>query len=180
MHSASDTHPSSIFRYCPKCSHQGFVFDGVKAFSCEKCGFRYYINAATAVAVILQLPDQRIILTRRKFEPRIGTFDLPGGFVDIKERVEDAVKREIMEELGIQVKTLEFLASFPNEYVYKGISYFTCDLAFVCPVDDISNLKAADDVAEAIVVYPNDIDYDVISFPSIVHILKMYVTRIKG
>jgi ADP-ribose pyrophosphatase YjhB (NUDIX family) len=177
MHSETDTHPSFIFSFCPKCGHHGFVFDGVKAFTCEKCGFRYYINAATAVAAVLQLPDQRIILTKRKFEPRIGTFDLPGGFVDINERVEDAVKREIREELGIEVKNPAFLASFPNEYVYRGISYFTCDLAFVCPVDDISNLKAADDVAEAIVIHPNDIDFNTISFPSIVHILKTYMTR---
>jgi len=177
MHSNSQTHPSHIFSYCPKCGHKGFVYDGVKAFNCEECKFRFFINASAAVAVIVKLPDERIILTKRKFEPRAGTFDLPGGFVDTMECAEDAVKREIFEELGIKVSTLEFLSSFPNEYVYRNISYFTCDLAFVCPVEDISNLKAADDVAEAILIHPKDIDFTTISFPSIVSILKTYLDR---
>ena len=87
--------------------------------------------------------------------------------MDAEECAEDAVKREIHEELGITVTTMQFLGSFPNEYVYKGISYFTCDLAFVCTVPDLSHLKPSDDVSEAILLHPNDIDYDALSFPSI-------------
>lgn len=177
MNPLSETHPSKIFHYCPKCGDHGFLFDQVKAFNCESCGFRFFINAATAVAVILKLPDNRIILTKRKYEPRKDFFDLPGGFVDTGERVEDAAFREIEEELGLKIKNLKFLASFPNEYQYKGITYFTCDLAFVCLMEDISNLKPNDDVAEALLVHPADIDYQTISFPSIVNILKAYLEK---
>ena len=63
----------------------------------------------------------------------------------------------------------------PNEYVFKGISYYTCDMAFVCPNIDLNHLKPDDDVAEALVIHPRDIDYGIISFPSIVNILKSYV-----
>jgi NAD+ diphosphatase len=174
MQEFSETHPSRLFSYCPRCGYQGFSFDQVKSFLCSACGFKYYINTAAAVAVILEAPDGKIILARRKFEPRAGYFDLPGGFVDTMERAEEAVKREVFEELGILVDKVRFLASFPNEYVYKGISYFTCDLAFVCPVDDLSKLKPADDVAEALLVHPREIDYTAISFPSIINILKAY------
>lgn len=177
MHSNSQSHPSQIFSFCPKCGHKGFVYDGVKAFNCMDCKFCFFINASTAVAVIVQLPDNRIILTKRKFDPRAGTFDLPGGFVDTMESAEDAVRREIFEELGIKVVTLEFLSSHPNEYVYRNISYFTCDLAFICPVQDISKMKAADDVAEAMLVHPGNIDFATISFPSIVSILKTYLKK---
>jgi NAD+ diphosphatase len=179
MHPFSATHPSHIFHFCPTCGNKGFDFDGIKAFNCDSCGFRFFINASAAVAVIVKLPDNRIILTRRKFEPRMGTFDLPGGFVDTMERAEDTIKREILEELNIKVQTIEFLSSFPNEYVYRGISYFTCDLAFICTVDDITNMAAADDVAEAILIHPKDIDFGSISFPSIVNILKTYLEKIK-
>src|SRR5208337_1820480 len=94
-----NTHPSQIFQYCPRCGKKGFAFDGEKAFNCPVCQFRYYINACSAVAAILVQPDGSIILTRRKFEPRQGFLDLPGGFVDPNERAEDAVRREILEEL---------------------------------------------------------------------------------
>ena len=174
-HPISETHPSIILTHCPKCGKDGFEFDGIKKFNCSACGFIYYINPATAVAAILTLPDQRIILTRRKFEPRIGTFDLPGGFVDILERAEDAVKREIKEELNLETNEIQFLGSFPNEYTFKGISYFTTDLAFICPIYDYKNLSASDDVSEAILIQPSEINYDQISFPSIVHILELYI-----
>jgi ADP-ribose pyrophosphatase YjhB (NUDIX family) len=175
MRLLSETHPSRIFSFCPHCGNKGFTFDSIKLFTCPACGFRYYINATTAVAAILLAPDGQIVLTRRKNEPRAGTFDLPGGFVDTMERAEDAVKREVQEELGITVDTMQFLTSYANEYVYKGISYFTCDLAFVCPVADLSMMKPYDDVAEAILIHPKNIDFNTISFMSIVNILKVYI-----
>ncbi len=171
----NSTHPSQVFKYCPRCGHQGFAFDGIKAFNCSVCHFRFYINACGAVAVILELPDGKIILTRRKYEPKMGFFDLPGGFVDANERVEDTVRREVMEELGISIQSLRYLTSFPNQYIYKGITYFTLDLAFVCPTNDLSGMKPSDDVAEALSIYPSEIDYSTISFPSIVNILTEYI-----
>lgn len=175
---SSETHPSRVFQYCPHCGAKSFVFKE-KAFTCSVCNFVYYINGATAVAVILELPDGKIILTRRKHEPRAGFLDLPGGFVDVMERAEDAVKREIFEELGIRINEIRFLSSFPNEYPFKGLSYFTCDLAFVCPIPDNSSLKPADDVTEAISISPKDINFEQISFPSIKNVLKAYLEQRK-
>ena len=180
MEDIPNTHPSKIFSYCPHCGSPKFLFNGVKKFVCQSCDFTYYLNAASAVAVILRSPDGRIVLTKRKFEPRAGYFDLPGGFVDTMERVEDAVKREISEELGIEITEMQFLASFPNEYVYKNISYFTSDLAFVCPVADLSRLTPSDDVADAVLIHPQDIDFNSISFSSIVNVLKTYTSTFKG
>jgi NAD+ diphosphatase len=179
MNYLSNTHPSRIFSFCPKCSHKDFKFENAKYFKCGKCGFQFYINAASAVAAILVADNGKIILARRKNEPCAGKFDLPGGFVDIMERVEDAVKREVFEELGIKVSDMQFFTSFPNEYEYKGISYFTCDMAFICPVTDLSELKASDDVAEAILIDPKNIDFSVISFPSVINILKAYQDKSK-
>src|SRR5208337_2974402 len=130
-HKQLHTHPSNVFVFCPRCGSKGFSFDGIKAFNCPVCHFRYYINACSAVAVILVQADGSIILTRRKFEPRMGFLDLPGGFVDPGERAEDAVKRELKEELGIDIEAMRFLGSFPNRYEYREITYFTLDMAFV-------------------------------------------------
>jgi len=177
QNSNSSTHPAKVFKYCPNCGHQDFYFDGEKAFTCPGCRFKYYINACGAVAAICVLPDNRIILTRRKFEPKEGYFDLPGGFVDLNESAEDAVKREIKEELGLEIDTMQYLVSFPNQYIFKGITYFTLDLAYICPIDNISGIKAADDVAEAKCILPANIDYSTISFPSIVNILKKYMDK---
>ena len=172
------THPSNIFSYCPKCGSKGFAFDGEKLLSCSVCGLNYFINPAPAVAVILEYPDGRIVLSRRKHEPKQGTLDLPGGFVEMNESIENAVIREILEELNVTLTRMKYLGSFPNEYVFKGVSYFTCDLAFVCPIPEETTLYPADDVSEALIIMPNDIDYKQISFPSIGNILRLYVNGI--
>lgn len=171
------SHLSNVFTFCPKCGSKGFAFNGEKVFSCKTCGLEYYMNPAPAVAAILQYPDGRIVLAHRKREPKKGMLDLPGGFVDMNERVEDAVKREILEELGVKVDAMEFIGSFPNEYVYNGVSYFTCDMAFVCQIANGTVLSAADDISDALVIRPEDINYDQICFLSIASILKLYLKK---
>lgn len=164
-------------KFCPACGHESFSFSGGKLFTCGSCGFTYYINPAPAVAAVIEAPDGRIVLTRRKIDPRAGFLDLPGGFVDIMESAEDAIKREIKEELGVDVERLEFIGTFPNEYVYGGLSYFTCDLGFACLCDETDKMQPADDVSEAILVKPGDIDYGEICFPSIINLLKQYIKQ---
>ncbi|GET22546.1 NUDIX domain-containing protein [Prolixibacter denitrificans] len=87
------------------------------------------------------------MLSRRAIEPNRGMLDLPGGFVDVMETAEEAVRREINEELGIAVTGLQYLTSFPNEYVFSGYSVFTLDMAFVCRVDDLASAHPKDDIS---------------------------------
>lgn len=173
------THPANVFQYCPRCGSRSFVFDQQKRFSCATCGLIYYLNAATAVAVIIKLSDGRIVLTQRRFEPAAGKYDLPGGFVDMGERVEVAAIREVREELGIELETsqLEFLASFPNTYEYKGVCYFTCDVAFVALYHGDEKFEANDDVQHVITLLPSEIEYNNISFESIRNILRLYCEK---
>ena len=180
MNIEQGTHPSGILKYCPACGSGSFSFDGEKLFTCGSCGFSYYINPASAVAAIIESPDGRIVLTRRKFEPRAGYLDLPGGFVDILESAEDAIRREIKEELGINIKSLSFIGTSPNEYIYNGLSYFTCDLGFICSSDELAEMKAADDVREVILLMPEEIDYSEIGFPSIKNLLSLYIKQKTG
>ena len=89
-----------------------------------------------------------ILVARRAKDPAKGTYDLPGGFIDVGETAENAVKREIMEETNLDVISLKYLFSIPNIYVYSGFEVHTVDLFFKCNVDDFSNLKAQDDVSD--------------------------------
>ena len=125
-----------------------------------------------------ELRTEGLYLPRENLSPWPVFLIYPVVFVDPMERVEDAIQREVEEELGVHVNEMQFLASFPNEYIYKNISYFTSDLAFVCPMNDLSQLTPSDDVADAILIQPREIDFDTISFPSIVNILKTYISQL--
>jgi ADP-ribose pyrophosphatase len=64
--------------------------------------------------VILQ--DARVLLLLRRKPPEAGFWSLPGGRVEFMERVEDAVVRELKEELGIEVE-IESLLCVTNHIV---------------------------------------------------------------
>jgi ADP-ribose pyrophosphatase YjhB (NUDIX family) len=49
------------------------------------------------------LRDGRLLLVKRRRAPEAGCWNLPGGKVDFGERVEDAVRREVFEELGVAI-----------------------------------------------------------------------------
>jgi len=74
--------------------------------------------------------------------------DLPGGFVDGDETAEEAIIREIDEELKAKVVDTKYLFSLPNQYEYSGLIIPTLDLFFACMLEKNSQLVPSDDVAE--------------------------------
>ena len=87
-------------------------------------------NAAAAVAAIIFNDEGKLLFTRRAIQPYKGMLDLLGGFVDHMETAENALCRELNEELGITATELEYFCSSPNEYPFSGLSVFTLDLVF--------------------------------------------------
>lgn len=120
----------AAFRFCPACASPRLRSERGRRWTCPDCGFEYFHNVATAAGIIVDV-DGRILLLERARDPRRGRLALPGGFVEPGERAEDAALRECREETGWAPETLEFLASYPNLYLYRGIPYATCDLFFV-------------------------------------------------
>src|SRR5690606_14198320 len=103
----------------------------------------------------------------RGVEPHYGELDLPGGFIDPGETAEDAVARELAEEVGLKVKEAQYMASAPNEYVFKGYSVFTLDLGFRVIAESVSGLKAMDDILDYRSYSSEDIDFEQVPAPSI-------------
>lgn len=169
------THPHSVYKYCPKCGSNQFYPQKDNSLKCEDCNFRFYYNAASSVAAIIMDEEGRLLLTRRALDPFKGTLDLPGGFVGEDESSEDALRREVQEELGADVMEYRYIRSYPNRYLYDGVTVFTNDAAFVCTLKSYSNLKAADDVSSFVWLYPEEVKLEEIGISSIRRIVKEYL-----
>lgn len=170
-------HPSQVFKFCPFCGAESFGWDGVKSFRCGTCGHRFYINESAAVVAIIENSKGELLLTVRKNDPFKGMLDLPGGFVDLGETAEDAVRREIKEELNLAVEELTFFGSFPNRYIFGGIVYFTLDITFCAKVSDFSKISASDDVESYRFIPARDIDLSSVGLDSIKEIIKQHTLK---
>ena len=162
-----------VFNYCPSCGLKGIAFDRIKEFICADCGFTYFHNVAAAAGTILECGG-KIVFIKRREEPGKGLLDLPGGFVDPQETAEEAARREIREEVRIDVDTLQYLGSCPNTYEFKGVSYHSCDLLFYSKIDAFPTEFDETEVTELVFKNPTEISDDEIAFESIKLGLRLF------
>lgn len=93
---------------------------------CEMCGKEVWPQLATAVIVLIRRGKDEILLARaRNF--RSDFFGLIAGFVETGETLEEAVKREAMEETGIRIKNIRYFDSQPWPYPSGLMVGFTAD-----------------------------------------------------
>jgi len=157
--------PFAPFVHCPRCGAAPLSRVGERAVRCAACGFKFYFNCATAVGALL-LYQGKLVLGVRGKEPCKGMLDMPGGFVEFGETAEEALRREVLEEFNLVISAPAYLLSAPNDYPYAGIVYKTTDLFFVCEVDDISAIRAGDDVAGYQLVDPGELEPQKLAFTS--------------
>lgn len=162
--------------FCPECGTDSLQWDGEKHWTCPRCSFSLYHNVAGAVAVLIKFRE-KILLTRRAQDPQKGKLDMAGGFVDPKESAEETCRRELQEELAINIRAenLKYLGSLPNIYHYKGIDYHTLDLFFQYELENESefNLDVAE-ISEAVWMNIKDLDVEDIAFESQKKFLRQY------
>ena len=134
------------YRYCPKCAAPLLVrfTEGCERQVCSKCGFIFYQNPVPAAAIILQR-DAEILLVQRKFEPRIGDWSLPAGFVEWGESADETAVREAKEETGLDIAVRNLYG------VYAARDYWDYQILLVVYRAEIlgGELKAGDDALAA-------------------------------
>lgn len=82
---------------------------------CEHCGKEVWPQLATAVIVLIHRgPDEIFMARGRNF--RGDFYGLIAGFVETGETLEEAVRREVMEETGLTIKNLQYFGSQPWPY----------------------------------------------------------------
>lgn len=93
---------------------------------CELCGFNNPKGTVTGVII----KNGKVLTLKRKEEPFKGKFDFPGGYMNAGETPENAIKREIREELGVPSK-VTFIGWFPGTASWKGQKFSVLNHAFL-------------------------------------------------
>ncbi len=155
------------YQFCPYCKEE-ILFNNY-TYTCKN-NHKIYINPAPCVSII-PIKDNKLLFSKRGIEPRKGTIDILGGFVNVGETIQEAAIREIFEESGLKIKVEKLIGEYHEEYTPK-ITYPLC-FAYTASIIG-GELKAQDDVSELFWVDKNDIkNLDLTgSFPTIKTMLE--------
>lgn len=105
-----------------------------------------YVAPALATDAVL-LKGREVLLIRRGRDPFKGSWALPGGFVEVGERVEDACRRELVEETGLRGDVVDLLGVYSDPA--RDPRGHTVSVVYVCKVGGIVQVEAGDDAEEA-------------------------------
>lgn len=113
-------------------------------------GRRYPVRPLLGVGALVFDGQGRILLIERGQEPLKGYWTLPGGLVEPGERLEDALRREIKEETGLDVEPLKVVTLFERimRDENQAVEYHYVIVDYLCARTG-GELSAASDVARA-------------------------------
>jgi 8-oxo-dGTP diphosphatase len=136
----------SRWRFCPVCSARLRVEEGLRA-ECPECGFRAWASSKATACAIVTDGDGRALLARRAGEPFRGYWDLPGGFLEEGEHPLDGLRRELLEETGLEIEPQDFIGIWMDRYGDEPDAHATLNLYWTGRVIR-GEASAADDVTE--------------------------------
>ena len=114
-------------RFCGACGKPMTPVAGERAMRCE-CGHVAYPRIAPAMMVLVKNGDA-ILLARNAAVPAGGRMSALAGFLEPGESVEEAIHREVFEEVGLQVKDLKYFASQSWPFPGSLMVAFTAEYA---------------------------------------------------
>lgn len=103
-------------RFCGQCGQETVTSDFDRSRKCPDCGRLFYPRLSPSIIVLVTRGEE--LLLARNVAARGNFYSTIAGFVEPGESIEEAVHREVMEEVGVKIKNLQYFGSqswpFPN------------------------------------------------------------------
>ena len=100
-----------MHKYCGKCGTLTEAQQNELAKKCPSCGSVFYPRISPAIIVAVVRGDEILLAHNKTFRP--SWYSVIAGFMEPGETFEDCVMREVMEEVGIRVKNIQYFDSQP-------------------------------------------------------------------
>ncbi|WP_125765113.1 NAD(+) diphosphatase [Levilactobacillus mulengensis] len=128
-------------RFCGRCGHAMRPDEQQRALTCGHCGYQVFPRISPVVVVGVTKGDQ-ILLTQ--YAAGYKPYTLISGFAEIGETLEDAVRREVQEEVGLHVHNLRYFGSQPWAFSESLLVGFFAELD-----EDVTIDLERDELAQA-------------------------------
>ena len=129
-------------RYCGRCGTLTDMKAGEFSMSCPACALVVYPRISPAIMVLITRGDEFLLARSPRFKP--GVFSALAGFVEAGETLEQCVKREVYEEVGIEIANLRYFRSQPWPFPDSLMIAFFADYVGGTITPDPAEIEAAD------------------------------------
>ena len=113
-------------RFCGRCGAQTQLMHHEYVMHCSACGLNSYPRISPAVMVLVRRGFQLLLARSPHFRP--GVFSARAGFVEAGETLEECARREVMEEVGIEIGHMRYFESqswpFPNSLMIAFVAEY--------------------------------------------------------
>ena len=99
-------------KFCSHCGHTTEIHPTEYAMVCSACNYHQYPRVQPCIITVITRGDDEVLLAKNA-KNTSNMYGLIAGFVEVGETLEEAVQRETLEEVGIKVKNVQYLASQP-------------------------------------------------------------------
>ena len=115
-------------KFCGKCGHKTQQTQEELAVQCTHCGYRTYPVICPSIIVAVRRGKEILLANhKRHYHPNGGMYTTLAGFVEVGEKFEQAVRREVFEETGILIKNIRYFGSQPWAFPNSQMVGFLAD-----------------------------------------------------
>ena len=118
---------NATHRFCGRCGGKTEAVAEELAKRCTRCGLLHYPRLSPAIIVLVR-DGERMLLARSPGFPE-GMYSVLAGFVEPGESIEETIRREVKEEVGVEVENPRYFGSQPWPFPNSLMIGFTADYA---------------------------------------------------
>lgn len=164
-----------VYKFCYKCGNSLNTTD-YGSLKCTNCGNEIFIDPTIGAMGIIENEKGEILMIQRGKDPFKGTWDVPAGFIDIKDQnAEETVAREAKEEVGVDIEKIRYLASYMHTYEYNEVEKPHMSLVFTAKLKSGEIKIDPVEIADAKFIAKSEIPFEDIGFPHVKLALEKYI-----
>lgn len=114
-------------KYCGRCGCKTYLDDKLRSLKCPECGNEIFPRINPSVIIGLRNGD-KLMTSKYANRPQSNGRALLAGFCEIGETAEETVAREVMEEVGLKVKNIQYYGTQPWGFAGNLLLGYFCDL----------------------------------------------------
>jgi NADH pyrophosphatase NudC (nudix superfamily) len=117
--------------FCSHCGEKVNIIyeDEFKRYICASCNSIYYENPKPCVIAFI-IHDDKLLLSRRIIDPGKNKWDFIGGFLEKDEHPEQGLKREVREEIAVDLAEFRYFGIYMDKYGDEKFS--TLNIVYIC------------------------------------------------